>query len=490
MRRLISLLAVPHLLGVAFAAGSVVVRASDALRPAAVTVDFAVDCGRIKPMNAVNNGPVSPDGSSKHTNFDTYRGALIPFARTHAASEYIVYGGDHTVDISAVFPRFGADENAPASYDFTITDSYLRRIVNAGTEVFFRLGQRNEHGAKRYNVWPPKDFEKWARICEHVIRHYNEGWANGFNWNIRYWEIWNEPDLVLDRDENSVRPRTWGGTPEQFFAFYETAAKHLKGRFPSLRIGGPAVARAGEKWSDDFLKYQQTHRTPMDFFSWNIHACDPKAVAEKAKAVRTLLDSHGFGGSESIVSGWNYAKGGDDSALQTFERLASQKGAAFAAAAMIAGQAAPVDMMMYCDARPDALLNGLFDKTTLAPLRPYYAIYAWGGLSLYGRAVRAFSDAADVYVFAARHDDGRRAIFIVRHSTDDNVTAARTVTVRVSGETFPAEVTAHVTDGSRVHTEIPLWPTSADELSMLMQPDSFVLIEYRTGDIRGKGAAR
>ena len=26
---------------------------------------------------------------------------------------------------------------------------------------------------------PPKDYAKWARICEHVVRHYNEGWGWG-----------------------------------------------------------------------------------------------------------------------------------------------------------------------------------------------------------------------------------------------------------------------------------------------------------------------
>ena len=464
--------------------------AAAVLKPAAVAVDFAVDCGRIKPMNAVNNGPVSQDGSSKHTNFDAYRAALIPFARTHAASEYIVYGGDHTVDISAVFPRFDADENDPASYDFAITDSYLRRIINAGAEVFFRLGQRNEHGAKRYNVWPPKDFAKWARICEHVIRHYNEGWADGFRWNIRYWEIWNEPDLVLDREENSARPRTWGGTPEQFFAFYETAAKHLKGKFPALRIGGPAVAHAAGRWSEGFLKYQRRHDTPIDFFSWCIYTHEPEKMSETATAVRGMMKRHGYGGSESIVSGWNYVKGGDDSYMQTLGRLASRKGAAFAAAAMIACQSAPVDMMMYFDARPDAHFNGVFDKTTLAPLPPYYAFYSWGGLSTYKSAVRAATDAKDVFAFAARHDDGRRAIFVVRHATDDNVTAARTVTVRISGDAFPAEVAAHVTDDTRMHTEIPLWPASQSELAIRMQPDSFVLIEYRAESAKGKEAAR
>ena len=56
---------------------------------------------------------------------------------------------------------------------------------------------------------PPADAAKWAAICVGIIRHYNEGWANGFHHGIRYWEIWNEP-------EN--RPAMWTGTDEDYLA--------------------------------------------------------------------------------------------------------------------------------------------------------------------------------------------------------------------------------------------------------------------------------
>ena len=41
--------------------------------------------------------------------------------------------------------------------------------------------------------------------------HYNQGWANGFHDNIRYWEFWNEADLSI----------FWTETPEQFYRLYE-----------------------------------------------------------------------------------------------------------------------------------------------------------------------------------------------------------------------------------------------------------------------------
>ncbi|MBR4170862.1 MAG: hypothetical protein IKR48_04365 [Kiritimatiellae bacterium] len=447
-------------------------------KPATVSVDFSVDCGAVKPMNAVNNGPVG-DGTSRHENFTVFKAARIPFARTHDTSEYIVYGGDHAVDISAVFPNFDADENDPKSYDFAVTDKYLREMRAAGTEPFYRLGQRIEHAAKRYHVYPPKDFAKWARICEHVIRHYNQGWAEGFHWNIRYWEIWNEPDIDADWEKTKQQPRMWGGTKEQFFQFYETAAKHLKSKFPELKIGGPAVTGGRFGWCEEFLKYQHDHETPMDFFSWHIYTVDPTEMATRAKRYRELMTKYGYGDKESILNEWNYVRGWGTQYHHSICQLAAQKGGAFTAAAMIACQSAPVDMLMYYDAKPDAHFNGMFDKTTLMPLHPYYAIYAWGKMAAgCDRSVQAFADIPDIYVAAARGVSGRRALFLARYSDDDNFSMNRTVTIRLANGVFPPEVTAHISDSSRLYTGTSLFPKSPTELTFDMEPKSFLLLEF------------
>ena len=111
--------------------------------------------------------------------------------------------------------------------------NYVKNTFDAGTKVFYRLGASIEHGLK-WGTYPPKDFAKWARICEHIVRHFTEGWADGFNYDIEYWEIWNEP-------ENGATPETntmWKGTFEEFMKFYEIASNHLKNKFPNLKIGG------------------------------------------------------------------------------------------------------------------------------------------------------------------------------------------------------------------------------------------------------------
>ena len=189
--------------------------AAEPMSTAEIVVDCRAEHGPVKPMNAVNNGPSvkTPAGDQKRGNFDDYTAARIPFARTHDSNLCTDYGAPHTVDISAVFPDFDADETDPASYDFVCTDRYLDSIRRAGTEVFFRLGQSIEHGPKKYGALPPVDFAKWARIAEHVIRHYNEGWGWGADdiiatastawsnqFSIAYWELgtsltWTRPTI-------------------------------------------------------------------------------------------------------------------------------------------------------------------------------------------------------------------------------------------------------------------------------------------------------
>ncbi len=132
-----------------------------------VTVDFSNVVGKIKPMHAVNNGPSKEVITDQvRSNFEAYKKARIPYARNHDAAFCSTYGGEHTVDISAIFPNFDADENDENSYDFFYTDAYVKNLLAAGTETYYRLGSKIEHGAKKYGTLVPKDFNKWARICE------------------------------------------------------------------------------------------------------------------------------------------------------------------------------------------------------------------------------------------------------------------------------------------------------------------------------------
>lgn len=389
-----------------------------------VRIDFSKELGKIKPMHSVNNGPVYKFAADQRiTNIDAYRDAGIPYARTHDSSSYTTYGGEHIVDVNFIFTDFDRDPTDPAAYDFTMTDEYMRVILHAGTKPFFRLGTKIEHWSKKYNTLPPKDFKKWAVICEHIIRHYNYGWADGFAMGIEYWEIWNEPDLDPD---DSTHKRTWGGTKAQFFDLYEIAAKHLKSCFPELKIGGPALARASE-WASDFLAEMSRRKVPIDFFSWHKYGSTVESIQEKIVFYRQMLDEYGYENAESILNEWNYIKGwrGDDW-IYSLKTEKGMKGAAFIAATMLMSQKAALDNLMYYDARPCGM-NGMFcTDFVFETLKGYYPFYQFNQLYRQGREAESESDTPEIWVCAAK---GEEQNTMIAYYTDDDTAEEKQVKV-------------------------------------------------------------
>ncbi|MBQ3054792.1 MAG: hypothetical protein IJC88_01665 [Oscillospiraceae bacterium] len=392
-----------------------------------ITVDFTKTVGKIKPMHAVNNGPIKARGDQSRENFTLYSEAGIPYARNHDAAFMAAYGGEHTVDIWAIFPNPNADVNDSASYDFILTDEYLKTIQEAGTKVFYRLGNKIEHWVKKYGTLPPPDFKTWAEICEHIIRHYTEGWADGFRWDIEYWEIWNEPDLDEDDCPNK---RTWGGTKAQFFDLYEITAKHLKSCFPHLKIGGPALAWR-EDWAADFLREMHRREVPIDFFSWHIYCVEPKELLTRQNNIKKLLLENGYENAETNCNEWNYVCSWDVEYLRAVETIISMKGAAFTAACMLASQHSTLDMLMYYDARP-GVWCGIFDSYTLRPFKGYYPFRMFNTLYRLGNEVECVSDDETVYAVAAKNGEDRAVM--VCYYTDDDTAGEKTVDFVLGGE--------------------------------------------------------
>ena len=378
---------------------------------AVVGVDPAAVVGPIKPMNAGNNGPYDPI-------MESYTALRIPYARTHDTALGTEYGG-HCIDISEIFPDFRANVNSPKSYDFTNSDVVLLDMQKAGTKPFYRLGQSIEHQTRKYGIYPPKDYKKWAKICEHIIRHYNEGWANGYQMGIAYWEIWNEPDLDDPDDRWKTDPRTWAGTQEQFYDLYVTAAKHLKKCFPNVKIGGPAFANP-RKYGPAFLDYVKAKEAPLDFFSHHMYHRKPERIVEDVCIVRDMLDAKGFGATESILNEWNYNRSWDEPDRYSRRVRPTVKAAAFVAAVMCACQRAPLSMLMYYDLRPNTSWCGPFAPFVYDLRPPYWALYYWAELAEYGTQVESSCDTGNIYSCAALSEDGANIrLLISRYHEDD-----------------------------------------------------------------------
>ena len=275
-----------------------------------IKLNFNRTDGKIKPMHAVNNGPHGQRDNAGYSTFAYFAEAGIPYARNHDASFFECYGGEYTVDVHRIFRNFDADPTDPASYDFECTDKCVANTFSVGTEVYYRLGARIEHG-KKVGTFPPKDFHKWAEICEHIIRHYNEGWANGFEYGIKYWEIWNEPDCG---DADGTNP-CWQGTEEEFFEFFYIAAKYLKEKFPEYKIGGPAFCyispndKKKQEYLHRFFKGMVENNVPLDFLSFHRYTHEPHLFRTHIDVASGFCKEYGYTDTELHLNEWSYIRG-------------------------------------------------------------------------------------------------------------------------------------------------------------------------------------
>ena len=479
----------------------------DILQPTtAGTVDIRVspseETGLVKPMNAGNNQPYilgTGDLVYEWKVCDDYRDLEIPLARTHDSRNIATTPGRMN-DIALVFPDFDADENDPANYDFKLTDLYLNSIRLQGVGIMYCLGSSYD-GIVNYGTdAPPKDDLKWARIVEHVIRHYNEGWgwsnplvAYSNQFNIGWWELWNEPDLDAGEEywKKGVRTwerrhRYWDGSPERFFEFYATASKYLKAKFPALKFGGPAMAGRTD-WADRFLAHCRRSGAPIDFFSWHQYADVVEILDDKARIVRGLLDKHGYKKTLSVLDEWNWVRSWSPDGMRDDIRLRSEANnfrvAAFYAAAMSAMQHAPVDMMMQYDMR--GMFNGVFQPGAEFPQKAYYAFQAWARLRKLGREVRSSvvggELAKGVASVAARDAKGALAILVTRVIRDENVVDSVPVRIAVKGRSL-AGGRLHLTDERHLYTERTLHVSPDGSATLRLAPNAFAVIELPVPD--------
>ncbi|HEX2949200.1 MAG TPA: hypothetical protein VHV83_06480, partial [Armatimonadota bacterium] len=142
------------------------------------------------------------------------------------------------------FNRWQGTQPTPDRWDFTVFDRLVDMYGKQGIEVqYLFLGlanwaQRPEKGSV------PADMTTWARYVSTVAKRYQG--------RIRYWEIWNEPDLGFK------------GTNEEYLSMLRTAYHEIKAVDPKMQVltAGFATLRWGAH--PDLVDYVTQHGT-QDF---------------------------------------------------------------------------------------------------------------------------------------------------------------------------------------------------------------------------------
>ena len=288
---------------------------------AAVAVNFNTETGRIRPeLHSSGFGPTICSQTAQ--DLADVKAMGFAYARTHDWA--LLNSNQRVCDYFHIFPLMHLDAKDPQNYVFGPTDYLLRRTrEEMGHDIFFRLGTSIEHSGPKvhFNSAIPEDFDKVAEVFAGTIRHYNRGWANGHSWGIKYWEIWNEPDghnnmwCLPDGDDGK------GATKEEreadrkardrkrrdlFVKFFVTCVKRIKGEFPDVKVGGPALCWMNAEYFRALLKACKDAGVAPDFISWHHYTNKVKDIMDAIATGRKLCDDMGFPNCELVINEWHY----------------------------------------------------------------------------------------------------------------------------------------------------------------------------------------
>jgi xylan 1,4-beta-xylosidase len=236
-------------------------------------------------------------------------------AHQYAGFQYVRFHGIFHDDMFV----YREDKDGQPIYNFQYVDDVFDRMLATGVKPFVELGFVPKELATVTNTdfwWqangsPPNDYNKWAQLVSHLVRHCIERYGRD---EVRSWyfEVWNEPNL---------RYFFKNGTQAQYFELYKITAQTLKQIDAHLGVGGPATSNfhipdsslqngsaarlAGKAistgeggdwqpiWVEDFLKYCAANQLPVDFVSTHPYPTDfPLDVAGATQSrVRRNIDS-------------------------------------------------------------------------------------------------------------------------------------------------------------------------------------------------------
>jgi len=156
-------------------------------------------------------------------------------------------------------------------------------------------------GWPRYSRYPPKDWDEWADYVYNAVYHWNVE----KNYSVKYFEIWNEPDIFF-----------WEGTQEELFKLYQVTADAAKKADPTAKVGGMAFAgwknpfhkeQAGNPKDSllyQFIQYVKDNNLPLDFISWHAYTPATDYAQEPVSTVKQWLSEAGYPKAETIIDEW------------------------------------------------------------------------------------------------------------------------------------------------------------------------------------------
>jgi hypothetical protein len=280
------------------------------------TVHFAEEFGRIAPIHGVNNGPLIRNAweiedcqqiwySSNYT--EEYSKMQIPSSRTH---------GEGPGDMNRIWIH--ADENGVpvyegydpldiSNYDFNETDQRVQAtMATTHTSVYWRMGYSKAFPAyEDCSDWrsPPDNFTVYAQAAVQVLKHYREGWNEGFNFDsFDVVEVWNEPYLS----------DWWSGTADEYFELYHAVNTAVTDEFGDEIdvVAAITISEGTEGFSGRFLELAQQNSEPIDAVYVHLYRINPSQTTyfftHPTNSLGAFLAQYGYSENTPVyITEWN-----------------------------------------------------------------------------------------------------------------------------------------------------------------------------------------
>ena len=206
-------------------------------------------------------------------------GASAGLARPAAASEASPFGVNIHIpqgtELTTILDRaqaagigwvridfiWAAVETLPNHYDWAAYDALAQAARARGIEVYATLAYTPAWATVGPEIsGVPNRPQDWSEFCGEAARRYRG--------SIRYWGVWNEPNL----------PRFWAGTREQYLdIILKPCADAIHAAAPEAKVGGPDLAHltAGSSdWYDWLRESLLQAGSRLDFVTHHLYDTD------------------------------------------------------------------------------------------------------------------------------------------------------------------------------------------------------------------------
>ncbi|GAB1543217.1 hypothetical protein NUACC21_58910 [Scytonema sp. NUACC21] len=320
-------------------------------------------------------------------------------------------------------------------------------------------------------------FDNYAQFCADLVKIVNQDNKLG----VQYWEITNEKDN--EYFAQFYTKNGWGrlidpnqpDRMDEFITIYNKVAQAMKAVDPSIKVGGPSIARSD--LTPFYQKFIEGTVENLDFFTYHYYASGststPDAKVFNAsnsigdytkKIVETLKKASPNREIPAILGEYNISWTWD---IQD-PRMTNNKGAVFDALSMIEAIENGAAASLSWNEKDD-----IYGKTN------YYDVLRPGGELLHlfntylvGNRISTTSNDSTITTFAVDRPGSHKA-YVLINSSD----SPQAVTVRFNNwNSTQSSVSKHIISASGYDQENTAW-TEINNGTVLLPPGSIILFE-------------